>query len=216
MDRGREGRGIEAPRERPLARTERASPARPPFAAAAAPPPGSLGSLPVSHSVRHRRQLSERAGDRLRRRQRHCRRSPREDLGTGREGEARSPIPSLLWGLLSRPAARRPRATPFTATSRGVPGLGDAAREEPGQEAAAAAAERGCAHWDWRGVSGGLRGGGGGRSRGCLPASPLGRQHRLPGPRPPGRVLRAFPGPEPAHDAPSSVLITAAPLPPPR
>lgn len=67
------------------------------------------------------------------------RRSPREDQGAGREGKARSPIPSLRGGLLSRRAARRPRATPFPATSRGVPGLGDTAREEPGRETAATA-----------------------------------------------------------------------------
>lgn len=51
---------------------------------------------------------------------------------------------------------------------------------------------------------------------GASPASLVGRQHRLPGPRPPGRVLRAFPGPEPARDAPGRVLIAAAPPPPPR
>lgn len=215
MDSGPEGWGLRAPRERPLAGAERASPARPHLFAAAAPPPGSPGSLSVSHSVRHRRQLSERAGDGLRRRQHNCRCSPGANLGTGREGEARSPILSLREGLPSRRAARRPRATPFTATSRGVPGLGDAAREEPGREAAAAAAARGCVVWDWRGVSGRL-GGGGGRSRGCLPTSPLGQQHRLPGPRPPSRVLRAFPGPEPAHDASGRLLIAAAPPPPPR
>lgn len=182
--------GNKAPRQRPLARGERVSPPPAPrsasaaAAAAAAPPPGSPGSLSVSHSVRHRRQLSERAGYRLRRRQHNCRRAPRGDLGTRKQGEAGTPSPS-------RPAASRPRATPFAATSRGGPGLGDAARKEPGRAAAAAAAQaRGFAHCDWRGVSGGL--GGGGRSLGCLPASPLSRQHRLPGRgRPAGSSARS-------------------------
>lgn len=201
--------GSEAPPERPLARAERAGPPPwPPFAAAA-PPPGAPA---------HSRSLTPRDTDG----------SSPSARGTGGGGanttaaaspektwalersEARTPIPSRRGGLLSRPAAPRPRATPLAATSRGVPGLGDAAREEPGQAAAA----RGCAHRDGSGVSGGL--GGGGRSRGCLPASPPRRQRCFPGPRPPGRLLCAFPGPEPARDAPGCVLIAAAPPPPPR
>lgn len=180
--------GNETPRERPLARTEHARPPPwPPFAAAAAaaPPPGSPGSLSVSHSVRHRQWLSQRAWDTLRRR------SPREDPSTEREAEARSPIPSPRGGLPRRRAAPHPCATPFTTTSRGVPGLGDASREELGREAAA---QRGCALWDSRGVSGGI-GGGGSRSRGCLPASRLAGSTASPGRgRPPGPLRVPGPG----------------------
>lgn len=140
------------------------------------------------------------------------RRSPQEDQGAGREGKARSPILSP-WGSTeptgSSAAARDPLPGHFAGCARtwgrssGRAGAGDGGGGE------------GDAHRDGRGVSGGL-GGGGGRSRGYLPASPLRRQHRLPGPRPPGRVLCAFPGPEPAHDAPGCVLIAAAPPPPTR
>lgn len=147
VDRESSVAGEEAPRERPLARRARVTAAPRPRRCGPRPAPGSL-SPPLRETPGGgfpRQQGTGLGGAR----------SPRGDLGW--EGR-RSPAPGASPGSLLRPPAS-PRHT-FRGPFAGVPGLGDAPREEPGGGGA------GRARRDWSGARGGLGG------AGSLPSAP--------------------------------------------
>lgn len=140
LDARRRVGDTKAPPERPLATAERECPPPAPTpSASAAPPPGAPGSLSVSHSVRHRRQLSERSRHQLKQRHRNC--HPQDKpWALGQKAKPGSSVPLSARSLQWTRRLRVP-SDPLRSHLAGCARTWVAAREEPGREEAAARSE---------------------------------------------------------------------------